>query len=571
MTRCLSIITWLVLILSVDSAAVAQEQKPPLQNDYDRVIVVGGDHNYPPYEFINKDGKPDGYNTELTLAIAKVMGLNVRVELEPWSDIRKRLLNGQVDILQGMGYSKERDQLHDFVPHHAIINQSMFARKGQSYPSDFSQLKDKEVIVQRGGFVYDQMVRSNIGTKLIEVGTHVDALRLLSSGKHDYAIVANLPGLYIGKELQLTNIQSGGKPFVSIRYGYSVKEGNDALYALFSEGLAILKRTGKQQEIYNKWLGPLEKKGFPWKTLSLVSGGLLATLLVFFGLTVVWNRQLSQTVARRTKALEKKQNQLLQADKMTSLGVLVSGVAHEINNPTSLLLLNTPVIKESFNDVRSILEKHYKDNGDFDMGGLKYSRMRKEIPYMLDDMIDRAKRIKGIVDELRDFTQQTSPDLTQIVDLNKTVTTVVRIVKQKVQESTDHFSIKLSEQSLNFYGDARRIEQVLINLILNACQALDSRSQEINISTFADPASKSVCLQVGDQGRGIEEAKINRIIEPFYTTKRESGGTGLGMSVSNSIIKEHKGELLIESTLGRGTFVTIKLPAIDEDETANDS
>lgn len=530
------------------------------------LVIVGGDHNYPPYEFLDENGNPTGYNTELTMAIAKVMGLKVEVNLAPWSVVRERLNNGEIDILQGMSYSEQRDANYDFVPHHATVNQSLFARKGSSYPTNFSELKNKEVIVQKGGFTYDQMIDRNIGANLIEVSTHIDALRLLSSGKHDFAIVANLPGLYVGKELQLTNIQSGGKPFASMRYGYSVIEGNDTIYAQFSEGLAILKRTGKQQEIYDKWLGSLEKKGLNWKVISFISAGLLATLLLIIGMTITWNRQLSQTINRRTKKLQSQQQQLIQADKMASLGVLVSGVAHEINNPTGLLLLNTPVIKESYQDIESILEQHYEKSGDFIMGGLKYSRMRQEIPKMLDDMLDRANRIRRIVNDLRDYSQQSSPELNQNIHLNSLVSTAIRIVKRTIERSTNNFNYILAPNLPLIHGNAQRIEQVLINIIINACQSLTSSDQKLQILTFYDKKEDAICLELIDTGCGIEKKKISRITEPFFTTKRESGGTGLGLSVSSSIIEEHKGKMIFESIVGEGTTVTLKFPAFAGNE-----
>ncbi len=418
------------------------------------------------------------------------------------------------------------------------------------------------MIVQRGGFTYDQMIDRNIGANLIEVSTHTDALRLLSSGKHDFAIVANLPGLYVGKELQLTNIQSGGKPFASMRYGYSVREGNDSVYALFSEGLAILKRTGKHQEIYDKWLGSLEDQGFSWKLISFISAGLLATVLLITAVIIIWNRQLSQTINRRTKKLKSQQQQLIQADKMASLGVLVSGVAHEINNPTSLLLLNAPVIKESYEDIENILEKHYTTFGDFDMGGLKYSRMRGEIPKMLDDMLDRANRIRRIVNDLRDYSQHNIPELNQNLDLNQLSETAIRIVKKTIENSTDHFSFECHTPLPLFLGNAQRIEQVLINLILNACQALTSKDQRLSIRTFYNDNERTACFQLQDEGSGIEKKKLSRITEPFFTTKRESGGTGLGLSVSNSIIEEHKGKMIFESKKDQGTTVTLSFPII---------
>ncbi len=551
----------LAILFCISNLVLAKENGTKKNSNHPDLIIVGGDHNYPPYEFLDEVGLPTGYNTELTFAIAKVMGLNVEIKLAPWSEIRNKLDNEEIDIVQGMSYSKKRDENYDFVPHHATVNQSIFTRKGNLIPADVKALKDKEVIVQRNGFTQDEIINRNIGAKLIQVSTHVDALRLLSSGKHDFAIVANLPGLYVGKELELTNIKPNGKPFASMSYGYSVKQDNDRVYALFSEGLAILKRTGKHQEIYDKWLGSLEEEsGFNWRLLSFVSAALLATALLISSIILFWNRQLTKTVNRRTEKLKSQQQQLLQADKMASLGELVSGVAHEINNPTSLLLLNSPVIKESFSDIESILETHYQKQGDFNMGGLKYSRMRTEIPKMLDDMQDRANRIRRIVRDLRDYSQNNTADLNESLNLNTLTDTAVRILSKTIQGVTNNFSCSYSQNLPQFKGNSQRIEQVLINLISNACHALTDKKQAISIRTFHDKENKSVCIEIKDEGCGIETDKLNRITEPFYTTKRTSGGTGLGLSISEGIVKEHKAVLEFKSTVQKGTCVSICFP-----------
>lgn len=531
----------------------------------DTVIRVGGDYNYPPYEFINEDGEPDGYNTELTRAIAEVMGINIKITLGDWDNMRKQFEKGEIDTMQGMIYSENRAKIYSFSPPHAIVHQSIFARKGTPKVAQLSELRGHEVIVQRGGIMHDYLQQNNVGAKLILVDTHTAALRLLASGQHDYALVANLPGLYLGQELELSNIVPVGKPFGAQHYGYSVIKNNEDLLSQFSEGLAILKNTGRQQAIYDRWLGPLENAGLPWKKIGQGAALISALLLLVLGGIVIWNRMLTRQVSRRTKELKLQQQQLLQADKMTSLGILVSGVAHEINNPSSLLLLNLPVLKEAFQDAEEILESYYKTHGDFIMGGLNYSRMRDEITPMLDDMLTGTNRIRRIVDDLRDFARQGPADLSETVDLNEVLATAIRLVDNTIRSSTDHFGVTYGTQLPPFKGNAQRIEQVIINLIVNACQALDSPDQSITINTYYRAKDYTLCLAIQDQGCGIEADNITRLSDPFFTTKREQGGTGLGLSVSASIVQEHGGNLVYNSTPHEGTLVTLFLLATPGD------
>ncbi|KDM93520.1 transporter substrate-binding domain-containing protein [Photobacterium galatheae] len=537
----------------------------PLQGlsaEADRVIVVGGDHHYPPYEFINEDGDPDGYNTELTLAIAEVMGIDVEIRLGAWDDIRRQLDQGQIDIVQGIVQSKTRQQYYAFSPPHAIVHQSIFARKGDPAVSGLNDLNGKSVIVQSSGAMHDYLRHQQPGADLVLVDSHADALRLLSSGQYDYALVANLPGLYTGKALELSNLIPVGKPLGAQHYGYAVLKGNEDLLAQFSEGLAILKNTGRQQAIYDKWLGPLENQGFSWKQLGMAAAMVSAILLLVLGGIMIWNRALSREVAKRTEAQQLQQQQLIQADKMTSLGILVSGMAHEINNPSSLLLLNLPILKESYQDAEEILEAYYQQHGDFMMGGLSYSRMRDEIPSMLDDMLAGTQRIRRIVEDLRDFARQEPTDLSEVVDLNGVTAAAIRLVERTLSQSTQHFSVSYGESLPTFEGNGQRIEQVIINLMINACQALSSPEQAIRVRTYFHSAEQQLRLEICDQGKGIAPEHLPRLSDPFFTTKREQGGTGLGLSISFSIVNEHGGNLTYDSTLQQGTCVTLSLPAL---------
>jgi two-component system, NtrC family, sensor kinase len=543
-----------VLIVLATHATAAQGQGAR------DLIVVGGDYNYPPYEFLNSEGQPDGYNTDLTRAIAEVMGMDVEIQLGGWAEMRQRLEAGELDALQGISYSQNRAQAYAFSPPHAIVHQSIFARKGDPEVQQLAELRGKEVIVQERGILHDLMLSDDVGANLILADTHADALRLLASGKHDYALVANLPGLYLGRELELSNLVPIGRPFAAQRYGYAVIKGNEELLAQFSEGLAILKNTGRQQALYDKWFGPLQGQGVPWKKIGQAAGLMSLVLLLVLGGIMIWNRMLTREVSRRTRELQLQQQKLIQADKMTSLGILVSGVAHEINNPCGLLLLNIPVLQELYRDTEEILEAHFEEHGDFDLGGLSYLRMREEVPLMLDDMFIGAQRIRRIVDDLRDFARQGPVELSESVDLNQVVATAIRLVDNSIRTATDHFSTSYGDNLPVFRGHGQKIEQVVINLIMNACQALESRDNAIAVTTGFDTASGMLRLEVKDQGQGIETENLARLSDPFFTTKREQGGMGLGLSVSTSIVQEHGGILEYYSAPGAGTRAVLSLP-----------
>ena len=168
---------------------------------------------------------------------------------------------------------------------------------------------------------------------------------------------------------------------------------------------------------------------------------------------------------------------------MASLGVLVAGMAHEINNPNSLILLNICQLQRAWTDISPILEEHFLLHGDFQMGGLNYSEIGDEMPEILEDTRDRAERIKRIVHDLKNFSQHDQRPRTQSIDLNEVAEVAVRLVNSSIKRSTTHFSIFLADSLPRFNGTARRIEQIVINLLLNACQALEDDGQQITLTT----------------------------------------------------------------------------------------
>jgi polar amino acid transport system substrate-binding protein len=528
-----------------------------------RIVIVGGDSNFPPYEYLDKDGQPAGYNVEMTHAIADVMGIKVDIRLGEWDVMLGALKNGQVDILQGIVASEERSKTLSFSSPHAIIHHSVFARIGGEAPNGLEGLKGKAVMVQNKSIMYEYLLQNNVGAIIHPVTTHVEALRLLSSGQNDYALVANLPGLYLGKEFGLTNLELVGKPFTSQRYGYGVLKGNESLVAEFSEGLAILKNTGRQQAIYNKWLGVLEQESSQaWQKYGLWAIYISFFLLLITAAVVIWNRTLKKQVDKRTAELHENQLQLIQADKMASLGVLVTGVAHEINNPTGTLLLNLPLLKDAWRDSNTILEKHYQEFGDFSMAGLKYSRLKDELPIILDEMTGGATRIKHIVEDLKDFARHDDLDNDVPLNINDVVATAIRLVGTQIRKSTHNFVVNYEKSLPVISVNAQRIEQIMINLILNACQALTDVNQQVSVLTSYDKQQKKIKISVIDEGSGIDESNVKRLTDPFFTTKRAHGGTGLGLSISSAIASAYGGKLIFNSQKDIGTEVILELPLI---------
>jgi len=550
-------------------------------DSFDRLIRIGGDLNYPPYEYLDSDGLPTGYNVELSQAVGQVMGMDINIQLGPWGEMRQKLARGEVDILMGMAHTQERLDEVDYSTPHAKVHQSIWVRKGNDEIRTAADLTGREVIVMKGSVMHDFMLENRIAADLFLVQTLAEALSLLASGRHDCALVAKLPGEYLLSDPALNNIQPIARPIVAQDYGFAVNKGNQELLARFNEGLSLLKKSGTYRAIHDKWLGVLPAEtGVPWDRIirygALTIGPLLAILLMF----ALWSRTLRRQVALRTEELEReiverkraaeelqvRQKQLLHADKLTSLGTLVSGVAHEINNPNGLIQLSLPQLAKAYGDIEPILEKHYTQHGDFSLGWFTYSRMRQEIPQMLQEMLESSNRIKRIVEDLKDFVRRNDSGLAERVDLNEVIRAAVRLVDSSLRKATRHFSADYASGLPAFRGNGHRIEQVIVNLLLNACQALTAGEQAIRVRTYAAKEEQMVVMELADQGCGLDEETLARVTDPFFTTKRETGGTGLGLSISDGIVKDHGGRLEFASRPGQGMRVRMFLPVCKEQD-----
>jgi PAS domain S-box-containing protein len=265
------------------------------------------------------------------------------------------------------------------------------------------------------------------------------------------------------------------------------------------------------------------------------------------------------TAAKRAEeAAARHRDELLRADKMIALGILISGIAHEINNPNHSIGLNVPLVRDAWRDAAALLDELAATRPDLRIGGLPWGEARAEVTAMLDDVEHASERIRYIVDELRRFAVDQGPGECSEVSINDVVTASMRLLGKHIARATRRFEISLADAIPPIWGNTPRLEQVVVNLVINACQSLEHHDQAIRLTTGFD--GRRAFLRVADEGRGIAPEHLARIRTPFFTTKRSEGGTGLGVPVSDRIAGEHGGELTFESELGRGTTATLWLP-----------
>ena len=278
------------------------------------------------------------------------------------------------------------------------------------------------------------------------------------------------------------------------------------------------------------------------------------------------------------RELKEVQSQIVQSEKLAAIGLLASGVAHEINTPVGFVASNFQTLEGYIEKFKNLLEMYHDLIGKIEILGktellnkvaaIDKSRKDMKIDFILEDigdLFDDSKegleRVTNVVKNLKDFSRVGHPEEFEEYDLNTGIETTLAVAKNEIKYDAN-VKTELSEVP-PVMCNSGQINQVFLNILVNAAQAIKSQEREgmgtITIKMYA--ADSEVICEISDDGPGIDPDKLPKVFDAFFTTKPAGKGTGLGLSVSYDIIaNKHNGQLLAESTVGKGTKFTIKLP-----------
>lgn len=251
---------------------------------------------------------------------------------------------------------------------------------------------------------------------------------------------------------------------------------------------------------------------------------------------------LERRVEEKTAELRHAQQQMIQAEKLTSLGKLAAVVAHEVNNPLSGILTYARLMRK-WVDRGDDLQSHATDMHD-----------------SLTVIESESRRCGEIVRNLLTFARVSPMNVTEF-DVNKVVHQTLKIVEHKLDLANIAVHLELASELPKIRGDAGQIEQLLIALVMNAIDAMPHEGN-LQIATRASDDGGTIVINVADDGTGIAPDVLTRLFDPFVTTKEEGKGVGLGLAISRSIVERHSGRIAVESELGRGTKFIIEIPAV---------
>lgn len=266
------------------------------------------------------------------------------------------------------------------------------------------------------------------------------------------------------------------------------------------------------------------------------------------------NEFLTKLKISNKEQLEKikmQENALIQADKLASLGQLIAGIAHEINNPNTYIRANIELLQKYW----KLLEKNISvDEGDFS------TSIVSDVPNIMASMYKGTERIMEIISALKAFSKEEKLFYEKI-NINECIEEAYKLIKVELTKNKVIFINKVNQDGYKINASKQKIEQVLINLFLNSIKAIKHKKEENGqIIIFTSEDKDILNVSIKDNGCGINKEHLDMIFNPFFTTHQEDGGTGLGLSIVHGIMKEHGGSINVQSTINQGTEFTLIFP-----------
>ncbi len=665
----MKLISFALFFLIFSTPLTASSELTERERNYiekQKEIVFTGQKNYPPFEFINKNGEYTGISVEMIRWMAAELGFNARFLPLPFEEAKQAILRGEADVLLNLFHSEQRESLFDFTEELFEIPASIFIKSERTDIKELADLEGKTIAMQEGDYALEFLQKMKISHQLLPTMNFFLATDSITEGQADVVIGDEQVVLFhIYRNNLQKKIKKVGNPIYLGRSCMAVKEGNETVLSILEKGIKRARNHGVLDKIHRKWIGVHYKSPTDPFTPYLVGIIFFAVFLLILGWNwtrilrrqvsrktvqlVRTNRNLQQEISRRARieaklAEEKEQlsltlrsiaegvivtdeddrvtlmnrvaekltgfacslskglpldevfrvemlhderdvkgdsllisnggeehivsysvapirieertlgkiivfrdmtertkleEQLAKASRIKSIGVLAGGIAHDFNNILSAILGNISLARF-------------------------YSDPDCETVDMLLDAEKACERAKGLTAQLLTFAKGGAP-----VKENIRIEGIIRDSALFVLSgSNSSCTFRFEENIPSVRVDRGQIGQVIQNLVINADQAMPEGGtilidlENINIEDDGEKdllPGTYIRIKIKDEGIGMESEEMERIFDPYYTTKEK--GSGLGLSIVYSIIKRHKGLIEVESTPGEGTLFTIYIPA----------
>ncbi len=554
----ISLLPWTGLTLATDVAAavsLSQAERKWLA-EHPEIVLVTQARSYP-FEFFDDSGTYRGVAADYIALLEQRLGMRFKVlRAENPAQLQAYIKSGAVDIVAATARTSVPAQSMQVARPHIVFPGVIVA--GDKYP-DLASLTGKKVAVvkgrQWGHFIGANSPQLQI-TSMSDVAT---ALEAISEGKVT-ALVSDMAtaSYYIHRE-GMTDINIVGRVEKDLELGIATRKDWPELNRIMEKVLAGISDE-EHEAISRQWIHLKAPTLIMGKTFwTLLFSGLATVLLTFLGF-ILWNRSLRQQVAARTRNLKKElewrtaaemeiqeayeqlnrshnelketQLQLIRAAKMESIGSLAAGVAHEVKNPLMQIRLGLDYVRDEL-----VLDQTCQD--------------------VVQDMETAVSCADSVINSLLDFSREKKLSR-ELCSLNKVIEDSLTLVRHILSQNGVQVHLQLQGQLPKILLDENKIHQVFINLVHNAVQAMP-RNGTLQISTYqsGSPGKKVLVAEIADSGPGIGKEDMDKIFDPFYTTKPVGKGSGLGLYVCRNILDLHGAEIELSNRDNGGLCITI--------------
>jgi signal transduction histidine kinase len=494
------------------------------------VIRLAPDPNFAPIEWFTSEGQFKGISADYVALIEQKLGIKFQVvHADNWSTVMDMARNRQVDLLAAAATSPQREKFFLFTTPH--INMAGVIISAKDF-SSIEELTGRKVAVVVDYIWDDLLTYHKTDLRLVRVEDTLTGLELTSLGAVD-AMVSDLATVtHTIREEGFTNLSIVSRLDRNLELSYAVRNDWPELHSILNKVVASLT-VDEKEAIIASWI-KLDKVDL-WDNPAFrysILGGLLIIVVTFAG-GITWNRMLNHQVKKRTQELKDAQMQLIQAEKLKSIGRLAAGVAHEVKNPLAIIQMGSDFLSQE----------------------LKENEVAGGVIKDIDDAVHRANTvILGLLDFSRDEKLNRKP-----LSINKVVENSLHMVSHEMHQRSIEVKTSLANNLADIELDENKLQQVFINLFMNSAHAMHQNG-EITVSTRLKTLTTQsdlvrdrehqfkigetvLAVEVTDTGPGINDEDRDKIFDPFYTTKPVGEGTGLGLSVTRNIINLHDGSI----------------------------
>jgi signal transduction histidine kinase len=495
-------------------------------------IRLAPDPNFAPVEWFNQEGEYNGMTSEYVRLLEHRLGIKFEiVRGKSWKHILEMVKSGEVDAVSAIIATDERRQHLAFTQPYLEMARAIFSNRQLPGVQSIDDLEGYRVAVVEGSWMDDTLsARNDVSlNRFQDLATALNATSrevtdITASGLETMAFIRireGLPNLQLVTELPQR-----------MQLSFGVHPSMEPLVSILDRALIDIN-AAEVTRIKNTWLD-IQEPPF-WQTRRFIYWALALAGLVLGALATVisWNRLLNARVHERSAQLQAAQGQLMQAEKMETMGRLAAGIAHEVKNPLAIIQMGADYLAQALPP-------------------------DDEKQPVINDIGDALGRAEAVINGLLDYSR--SDDLAlQPRQASQIIEESLKLVMHELRGRNIKYSLDIEADLPDVQMDTNKIKQVLINSYMNAAQAIGRDGQLTVICARLNKKFVRICVR--DTGPGISAENLAKVFDPFFTTKPVGEGTGLGLSVSRNIVELHHGILDIHNLAEGGAEMTIDLRA----------